>query len=119
MRSAEAMLNSLHSAIGDHHTLRRSLLGYFEPVCDAVGVGLESCVLDLDHPVSAYIALDCRLDRYPDRDLALVWDERHGWALAMETHSGEDLIVVRYLAGRTATPRCCGMPQVVGSPAML
>ncbi|MCW2687159.1 MAG: hypothetical protein JWR37_2049, partial [Mycobacterium sp.] len=84
---------------------RRSLLGYLEPVCDAVGVGLESCVLDLDTPVSAYVALDRRLTRFPDRDLALIWDERHGWAVAMEPRSGEDLIVVRYLAGPTATPR--------------
>uniref|UniRef100_UPI0035E4303C DUF6292 family protein n=1 Tax=Amycolatopsis pithecellobii TaxID=664692 RepID=UPI0035E4303C len=65
-------------------------------VTDALGIGLESCTVDHDSPVSAYVALDGRLPHYPDRDVALLWDERHGWAAAIETHSGEDLIVLRY-----------------------
>jgi hypothetical protein len=80
-------------------TLARGLRGYVTAVGGALGVGWESCSLGLDRPLSGYIALDWRLPDHPDRDLALVWDERQGWSAAVETHSGEDLIVLRYLGG--------------------
>jgi hypothetical protein len=85
------------------------LRGYLTAVGAAVGVGAESCTMDIDTPVSAYIALDGRLDRFPDRDLALLWDERHGWAAAVETHSGEDLVPLAYLGDDDVFPE----PQVV------
>lgn len=78
--------------------------GYLAEVTAALGVGLESCTVDHDSPVSAYVALDGRLPRHPGRDVALLWDEIHGWAAAIETHSGEDLIVLRYLGGHTPVP---------------
>ncbi|MEC3982766.1 DUF6292 family protein [Amycolatopsis sp. H20-H5] len=71
---------------------------------EQLDIGLESCTIDHGTPVSAYDALEHRHPDYPDRDLALLWDERHGWAAAIETHCGEDLIVLRYLAGDTITP---------------
>ncbi|VVJ18088.1 Uncharacterised protein [Amycolatopsis camponoti] len=80
----------------DHH-LRNGLIGYLAAVGAAVDVGEESCTVDPGDPASAYVALDVRLRRHPGRDMALVWDERHGWAFAMETHSGEDLLVLSYL----------------------
>lgn len=83
----------------------RALRTYLAAVARQVGVGLESCTVDLDLPSSAYLALDRHLPRFPDRDLALLWDEVHGWAAAVETHSGEDLIVVSYLDADTVTPR--------------
>ncbi|QWF81104.1 DUF6292 family protein [Amycolatopsis sp. CA-230715] len=82
----------------------RALRGYVAAVARAVGVGFESCTVDLDVPVSAYVALDGRHPGFPDRDLALLWDERHGWSAAIETHSGEDLIVLTYLGGSTVVP---------------
>nr|WP_051116592.1 DUF6292 family protein [Amycolatopsis nigrescens] len=87
--------------------LVRGLRGYLAAVATAAGVGMESCTVDFGGtgaPMSAYIALDHRLPRFPDRDLALVWDERHGWALAVETHSGEDLIVLTYLDNGDVLP---------------
>jgi hypothetical protein len=84
--------------------LHRALRGYLGTVAHHLGVGLESCTVDLDLPTSAYLALDRPLPEFPDRDLALVWDEVHGWAAAIETHSGEDLIVVSYLDAPTVTP---------------
>jgi hypothetical protein len=84
--------------------LRRALRGYLDAVAGKLGVGLESCTFDGDLPVSGYLALDRRLPEFPDRDLAMVWDEVHGWAVAIETHSGEDLIVVSYLDTDTVTP---------------
>ncbi|MEV0067810.1 MULTISPECIES: DUF6292 family protein [unclassified Amycolatopsis] len=86
----------LQTAIDDDHGLRCGLTGYLSAVSAAVGVGVESCTVDLDDPVSAYVALDVRLRRRPGRDTALVWDERYGWSFAMETHSGEDLLVLAY-----------------------
>ncbi|MEV6874570.1 DUF6292 family protein [Amycolatopsis sp. NPDC051128] len=79
--------------------LRCGLTGYLAAVSAAVGVGEESCTVDLGTPVSGYVALDVRLPRHPGRDMALLWDEHHGWALAMENHSGEDLLVLAYLGG--------------------
>jgi hypothetical protein len=89
----------LLTGIDRDHGLRSGLTGYLAAVSSAVGVGVESCTVDLDAPTSGYVALDLRLPRYPDRDLALLWDEHHGWSLAMETHSGEDLLVLAYLGG--------------------
>ncbi|MGW3966524.1 DUF6292 family protein [Amycolatopsis sp. NPDC005003] len=90
---------SLLTGIDRDHGLRSGLTGYLAAVSAAAGVGEESCTVDLDAPASAYIALDVRLARHPGRDMALLWDERHGWAFAMETHSGEDLLVLAYLGG--------------------
>lgn len=86
------------------HAAIWSLRRYLRAVTGELGIGLESSTIDQDSPVSAYVALDTRHPAYPDRDLALLWDERHGWAAAIETHSGEDLIVLSYLAGNTVTP---------------
>lgn len=84
--------------------LQRGLRGYLGAVARELGVGLESCTLDVDLPASAYLAVDHRLPEFSDRDLALLWDEVHGWAAAIETHSGEDLIIVSYLDTDTVTP---------------
>jgi hypothetical protein len=86
------------------HTTLSALREYLRAVTGELGIGLESCTVDQDSPVSAYVALDTRHPHYPDRDLALLWDERRGWAAAIETRSGEDLIVLRYLADDTVAP---------------
>ncbi|MGW4490028.1 DUF6292 family protein [Amycolatopsis sp. NPDC004368] len=79
------------------------LSGYVAAVSAAMGVGEASCTTDLDPPLSAYIALEMRLPQHSDRDVALLWDERHGWSVAIETNSGEDLLVVAY-AGAQLVP---------------
>lgn len=80
------------------------LLGYLDAVASALGVGLESCAVDLDVPASGYVALDWRLGRFPGRDLALLWDERHGWSAAVDEAGDEDLIMVAYLGGDEVVP---------------
>lgn len=85
------------AGIDREYELLHALSDYLAAVGATLGVGEESCTVDIDAPVSAYIALDGRLARHPDRDTALLWDERHGWSFAMETHSGEDLLVLAYL----------------------
>ncbi|WP_329047082.1 DUF6292 family protein [Amycolatopsis sp. NBC_01488] len=78
-------------------SFERGLRGYVAAVARGVGVGLESCTLDAGTPAVAYIALDWRLSRFPDHDLALVWDETHGWAAAVEDADGAT--VLSYLGG--------------------
>ncbi|HEY4021502.1 MAG TPA: DUF6292 family protein [Pseudonocardiaceae bacterium] len=82
----------------------RALRGYFAIVAAALGIGLESCTLDTDSPASAYLAVDQKAAAFPERDVAVLWDQRHGWSVAVETHSGEDLIVLAYLDTDTVVP---------------
>lgn len=98
------MTASIALPTGYQHPAVPALLGYLRDVTAELGIGLESCTVDHDSPVSAYVALDTRLPHYPDRDVALLWDEERGWSAAVETHSGEDLIVLRYLGGTTVIP---------------
>lgn len=84
----------------DEHTFTNHLRAYVTAVAHALGIGEESTMIDAAAPASAYLALDGRLPSHPDRELALVWDERHGWAAAVETHSGEDLLLLAYLDPR-------------------
>ncbi|MFI9456654.1 DUF6292 family protein [Amycolatopsis sp. NPDC052450] len=74
----------------------KGLHRYVSLVIEALGLHGDACCVQLEPIASAYIALERRLPSRPDRDVALLWDERHGWALAVETSSGEDLIVVGY-----------------------
>jgi hypothetical protein len=93
---------SLHIPTG--HPALAALWTYLADVTTALGIGLESCTIDHDTPVSAYVALDEHLPGHPGRDTALLWDETRGWAAAIETHSGDDLTVIRYLGGSTVVP---------------
>ncbi|MEV6879403.1 DUF6292 family protein [Amycolatopsis sp. NPDC051128] len=54
---------------------------------------------EVDVPASAYLALEGRLTRFPDHETALLWDERDGWAAAVETATGEDVVILAYLGG--------------------
>ena len=87
----------------------RGLRRYLGLVAEAVGVGAEACYAQLEPPIDAYIALDHRLRAFPARDAALLWEERCGWALAVETHGGADLMVLGYL----------GLDDLLPAPRML
>jgi hypothetical protein len=84
-------------------TVLLGLHGYVRRVCRALGLRGECSYVQVDAPVSAYIALDERLPGFPDHDVALVWDERHGWSAAIETDGGDELPVVASL-GRDLVP---------------
>jgi len=104
---------SIELPTGYQHPADPALLDYLDDVTAELGIGLESCTLDHDTPLSAYVALDTRLPHYPDRDVALLWDEERGWAAAIETHSGEDLIVLRYLGGHAPYNLFMRLPRFV------
>jgi len=67
----------------DGHAFSRELHSYLAAVATGLGVGPESCVVDLLSPASAYIALDGPVLRFPERDLALLWNEGFGWSVAL------------------------------------
>ncbi|MCT2584275.1 DUF6292 family protein [Actinophytocola gossypii] len=70
---------------------------YAALVSDALGQTGDAYWVHAESPATVYVPLDERVPAFPDRDLALLWDERHGWCGAIETASGEDLIVLSYL----------------------
>ncbi|TVT49904.1 hypothetical protein FNH05_16490 [Amycolatopsis rhizosphaerae] len=85
-------------------TAESALRAYVGAIAEAVGVAAESTCCTVSRSATAYIALDEHLPGFPDRDLALIWDDSHGWAAAIETHCGEDLIVVAYLGEDLVPP---------------
>jgi hypothetical protein len=74
----------------------RALRGYTRLVAGALGLSPQCCCVQGERPSNAYVALDGQLRDFPGRDVALLWDERYRWSLAVETHSGEDLVVVAH-----------------------
>lgn len=74
-----------------------ALHAYTEAVAGALKIRPEYTCCSMDSPASAYIALEERLPEFSDRDLAMIWDERFGWAVANESSCGEELITVSYL----------------------
>ncbi len=74
----------------------RGLHRYVRSVIEELGMRGNAFYAQLEPTAGAYIALDRKLPDHPDQDVALVWDERYGWSLALETNSSEDLITVAY-----------------------
>jgi hypothetical protein len=88
----------------DEYAFARGLRGYLAAVATGLGVGLESCAIDPLSPAAAYVALDGRVRRFPERDLALLWEEHFGWSAAVEMPAGGDLIVLTYHGGDLVPP---------------
>lgn len=82
------------------HGLRR----YTARVAAAVGTGPEAAWCEWADAPSAYIALDRRLPDHPDRDAALIWAAERGWAVAVETGCGEDLLITAALVDDVLPP---------------
>jgi Family of unknown function (DUF6292) len=75
----------------------QGLSRYVRLVAEELGLTGECSFSQLAPPVNAYLALDGHLPLFPSRDVALIWHEEHGWAAGIETHSGEDLILLSFL----------------------
>jgi hypothetical protein len=69
---------------------------YVDSVARELGIGLESALIDPGPPASAYLALDLRQPG-TGNDLALLWDERHGWSVVAETNSTSELKILSRL----------------------
>lgn len=84
--------------------LSRSLARYVRTVAAAVGVPPDAVGYEVSDTATAYIGLTERLPAHADRDLMLVWDERLGWFVGVETNPDEPPVVVAYLAGEMVPP---------------
>lgn len=80
------------------------VLDYALRVTRELGLSGESSCVDRDRPLRVYIAVDGRLPGHPDRDVALLWSECHGWAIAVEEPGGAELTVVAHLGGAVEPP---------------
>lgn len=74
----------------------QALHAYVTRVATGLGLGPESWFCEFTDVRAAYLALAGRLPEAPDRDAALVWDDRLGWSVAIETGSAEDLLVLAW-----------------------
>ncbi|WP_209617391.1 DUF6292 family protein [Saccharothrix coeruleofusca] len=81
----------------------RCLRGYVRTVGEALGLRGECFCVQVE-PASAYLPLDGHVAMFPDRDVALLWDEQRGWSVAVELGAGEDLVVVAHLGGDVLPP---------------
>ncbi|MGW4057693.1 DUF6292 family protein [Amycolatopsis sp. NPDC004747] len=101
----------------DTRTLERALGEYVRAVAAAVGVPHESTTVEISDTATAYLGLPRRWPGRPDQDVMLVWNERRGWSLAVETdptsapivlaHHGDDVVpapdaVARFVADTAA-----------------
>ncbi|CRK61056.1 hypothetical protein [Alloactinosynnema sp. L-07] len=93
----------------DHATpsaaLSRGLAGYLRAVADTLGVPAEATSFEISDTATAYLGLARRWAERPDQDLMLVWSERHGWALAVETDPTDAAEVVAYLDSADVVPK--------------
>lgn len=62
-----------------------------------MNVAVEATDFEVSDTATAYLGLAVRSAEHPDHDLMLVWSERHGWALAVETAPAERPAVLAYL----------------------
>jgi hypothetical protein len=86
----------------------RGLRRYVRLVGELLGLSGPSSYFQLESPVTAYLALEGRTPDFPDHDVALLWDEKRGWAAAIESQGGSELITLSYLGTDVLSP-----PQVV------
>ncbi len=80
-------------------SLRQRLATYVDQVAAAVGVPAEATGYEVTDTATAYLGLEHRWDTRPHHDLMLVWDERLGWYIAVETTPTEAPVVLAYLTG--------------------
>ncbi|WP_340684102.1 DUF6292 family protein [Amycolatopsis coloradensis] len=94
----------------DHGAPARGLRRYVGAVAQALDLDWSGWWVRLDPPVNAYVAIESRLPRFPTRDVALLWDEEHGWSVAVESLCGEELVVLSY-AGKNILPPSCAVAR--------
>jgi hypothetical protein len=80
-----------------HGRSARGLRHYLKQVAEELGSDDAGQFVQLDGPIGAYLPLDIRLPRFPEHDVALVWDEEHGWGIGIETDAGSPIVVLSYL----------------------
>jgi hypothetical protein len=85
-------------------TLSQWLAVYIHQVAAAIGVPAEATGYEVSDTATAYLGLDQRCPTRPDHDLMLVWDERLGWYVGVETNPTETPAIIAYLDGDIVPP---------------
>jgi hypothetical protein len=93
------MLGLKSPATAEPVPLSSRLAVYVQHVAAAIGVPADATGHEVTDTATAYLALDERSPAHPNHDLMLVWDERLGWYIAVETTPTEPPEVVAYLTG--------------------
>ncbi len=101
----------------DTRTLERGLGEYVRAVAAAVGVPDESATVEISDTATAYLGLPRRWLGRPDHDVMLVWSERRGWWLAVETRPTEAAIVLAYQGGDDLVPAPDAVARFVADTA--
>ncbi|WP_370962514.1 DUF6292 family protein [Amycolatopsis sp. cg9] len=88
----------------DTRTLERSLRGYVRAVAAATGVPDESTTVEISDTATAYLGLPRRWPDRPDHDVMLLWSERRGWSLAVETDPADEPVLIARQGGDDLVP---------------
>jgi hypothetical protein len=94
----------LEETAPDAPPLGSGLAGYVHAVAARVRVPAHGTGFEISDTITAYVGLNERWSRFPGRDLMLVWGERHGWCIAVETDPTEVPVVLAYLGGADVIP---------------
>ena len=97
------------SADDEVRELSLGLAGYLRAVAVAIGVPSEATSFEISDTATAYLALARQWPGRPGRDLMLLWSERTGWTVQVETDPGEQPMVVARLGGNDPVPE----PKVI------
>ncbi|WP_367128947.1 DUF6292 family protein [Saccharothrix sp. HUAS TT1] len=76
----------------DSAVISLGLARYVRAVAEEVGVPPEGTEFEVSDTATAYLGLEG-----PGRDLMLLWNERRGWSIAVETDPTEQPVVVAHL----------------------
>ncbi|MEA5360593.1 DUF6292 family protein [Amycolatopsis sp., V23-08] len=84
--------------------LERGLGAYVRAVATAVGVPAEGTTIEISDTATAYLALSRPWPGRPRHDVMLLWSEKRGWTVAVETAPDEDPVVIARWAGDELVP---------------
>lgn len=76
----------------DSALISLGLARYVRAVAEEIGVPPEGTEFEVSDTATAYLGLEG-----PGRDLMLLWNERRGWSIAVETDPTEKPVVVAHL----------------------
>ncbi|NUT50214.1 MAG: hypothetical protein HOV94_23315 [Saccharothrix sp.] len=83
----------------DSAVISLGLARYVQAVAEEVGVPPEGTEFEVSDTATAYLGLEG-----PGRDLMLLWNERRGWSIAVETDPAEQPVVVAHLGPPLVPP---------------
>jgi hypothetical protein len=84
--------------------LERGLGAYVQAVAAAIGVPAEGTTVEISDTATAYLGLSRPWPGRPRHDVMLVWSERRGWTVAVETAPLEDPVVLARWPGDELVP---------------